>query len=67
MDCTSKISIPKLSENSPFKFSNNNHDDRNIYQVTFAFIENPGNILKNTVILTYDELRFMFIKNRLHQ
>jgi len=40
-DYTNTFSIPKLSENSLFQVSNYTHDDRNNYQVTFTFIENP--------------------------
>ncbi len=63
MDCTNKFSILKLSENSPFQFSYITHDDKNNYQVKFTFIENPGNSLKNTVMMKYDELIFILIKN----
>jgi len=42
-------------------------DDRNNYQVTFTLIENVGNSLKNTVMMKYDDLIFILIKNRLHQ
>ena len=61
-DCTNKFSILKLSENSPFQFSNITHDDRN-YQVTFTFIENTGNSLQNTVMMKYNELTFILIGN----
>ncbi len=66
-DCTNKFSILKLSENSPFQFSNITHDDRNNYRVTFSFIENPGNSLKNTVIMKYNQLIFILITNGLYQ
>jgi len=44
-DCTNKFVVSKLSENFPFHYSYNIHDDRNNFQVTFALIENPGNSL----------------------
>jgi len=66
-DCTNKFSIAKLSENSPFQFSNSTHDDRNNYQVTFTFIENPRHSPKNTDMIKYDELTFILIENGLHQ
>jgi len=62
-DSTNKFPIPKLSENSSFQVSNSTHNDRNNYQVIFTFIENPGNALKNTVMMTYDEIIFILIKN----
>ena len=51
-----KFSIPKLSENSPFQFSNITHVDRNNYQVTIIFMENTGNSLKITEIMKVNEL-----------
>jgi len=62
-DCTNKCSTPKLSENSPFQLFNSTNDDRNNYQVTFTFIGNPGNSLKNTVMMKCDELKFILIQN----
>jgi len=62
-DCTNKFSISKLSENSPFQFFNSTNDDRNNYQVTFTFIGNQGNSLKNTVLMKFDELTFILIKS----
>ena len=67
IDCTNKFSKPKLIEKCPFQVSNNTHDDINNYQVIFTFIENPGNPLQNTVMMKYDELIFILIKNGLHQ
>jgi len=62
-DCSNKISIFKIYENGPFQVSYSTHDDRNNYQVTFTFIENPGNSLKNTVMMKLDDLTFILIEN----
>jgi len=54
--------MPKLSENSPLQVSNINDDDRKNCQVTFTFMEEPGNLLKNHVTMKFDELTFILIK-----
>ena len=62
-DCTNKLFTPKLSENSSFQVSNSSHDDKNNYQVIFTSIENTGNLLHNTIMMKYDEIMFIVIKN----
>jgi len=48
-DCTIKLSIPKLYENTSFHNSSVTHGGTNNYQVTLSFKENQGNTLNNTV------------------
>ncbi len=54
-DCIINFSIPKLCENYPFHNSNVNHVDRNYYQVTLTFMENPWNSLNNTENMKVDK------------
>jgi len=62
---SNKFSIPKLSENCPFQSSDNTCDDRKNCQVTFIYMKNPGNLLKNTVMMKYDGLAFILIKKQI--
>ena len=62
-DCTNEFSIPKLSENISSQGSKSTHDDRNHFQVTFTYIEKTGKSLQNTVMIKYDELIFILVKN----
>jgi len=61
-DYTNKFSIPKLSEKSPLQVSNINDDDRNNYQVTFTFMENPK-LAEEQCKYEIGELKLMLIRN----
>ncbi len=65
-DCTIEYSMSKLSENSPFQVSNNNHDDRNNYQIICTVMENARKSMKKTDMMEYDEITFIFITNGLY-
>ena len=65
-DCTIKISIPKLYENTPFHNLNVTHADTNNHQVSLAFMENQENTLMNTEKMKVDEHALVPIKNKLH-
>jgi len=54
-DCTIKISIPKLYENTPFGNFNVNHAGTKNHQVTITFMENQENTLINTEKMRADE------------
>ncbi len=41
-DCTNKLFIPKLFENTPFCNSNINHGHTNNYQVSLTLLRNQG-------------------------
>ena len=64
-DCTIKLSIPKLYENTLFDNFNVTHAGTNNHQVTITFMENQGNILINIEKMKVDEHSLVLIKNRL--
>jgi len=43
--------------------SNFNHDDYTNYKCFYTFMKNTGNLIENTVMIEYDELAFIGIKN----
>jgi len=55
--------MSNLSENNTFQVSNNDHDDRNNYQIIYYFIKNARKTINNTVMMKIDELTFIYIKN----
>ena len=65
-DCTIKLFIPKLYENTPPHSFNDTHANTKNHQVTVTFMENQGNILINTEKMKVDEHALVLIKDRLH-
>ena len=65
-NCTIKLSIPKLYENTSFGNFNITHVGAKNHQVTITFMHNQGNTLINTEKMKVDEHAVMLIKNRMH-
>ncbi len=65
-DCTIKLSIPKLYENTPFHNLNVTQADTKNHQVTITFMENQENTLINMEKMKVDEHSLVLIKYKLH-
>jgi len=66
-NCTNKLYIFKLMENSSFDHFTDWTEGTNIFKSTFKTMENQGSSLNNMEKMKFDEHRIVTIQNKFHQ